>query len=100
MRRKRKACSRRLIEGLPLCGGFVVNVTWRLPPVLKHFVADDQEVDGDIERAYKAIQADDLRESVGGFLFYDHDIEITMRSRIAPSPGTEEDDALGMGRLH
>ena len=51
LRRKSNACSRRLIEDLPPCGGFVINVAGSLPPILKLFVADDQEIDGDIERA-------------------------------------------------
>lgn len=42
LRRKSKACSRRLIEYLPPCGGFVMNVAGSLPPVLKLLVADAQ----------------------------------------------------------
>ena len=81
MRRKSKACSRRLIEDLPACGGFVINVAGSLPPVLKLFVADNQEIEGDIERAneaIEAIEADHLRESVGGLFLHDHDIEVAI----------------------
>ena len=99
MRRKRIVCSRRFIEDLPAGGGFVINVTGSVPPILKLLVADNEEVDGDIERANEPIQADHLRESVGGLLFHEHDVEIAMRSSIAPGLRTEEDDAFGMGSL-
>ena len=84
---------------LPSRGGFVINVAGNFPPVLKLFVADNQEINGDIERANEAIQADHLREAVGGLVFHDHDVEIAMRSSIAPGLRAEEDDAFGMCSL-
>ena len=87
-----------LHRGPAPCGGFVIDVAGGAPPVLKLLVADNQEIDSDIERANEPIQADHFRKSVGG-LFHDHDVEVAMRSSVAPGVGAKEDDPLRMGGL-
>jgi hypothetical protein len=84
LRRKSSACSRRFIEDLPLVGGFVINVTWGVPPILKLFVANHKEVNGNIEGAKESIETDDLPKTIRGFLFHDHDVEVAMISSFAP----------------
>ena len=66
------ACPRRFIQDLPLGGSFVVDVARSVPPILKVFVTDNQKIDGHIEGTKEAIQTDDLRKAIGGFLFHHH----------------------------
>src|ERR1017187_8552529 len=78
------ACSRRFIQDLPLGGSFVVDVARSVRPILKVFVTDNQKIDGHIEGMKEAIQTDDLRKAIGGFLFHHHDVEVAMAGGFAP----------------
>jgi len=62
LRRRSTACSRRLTEDLPPCGGLVIQIAGSLPPVLKVLVVDNEEIEGDIKQANEALMPRVYRE--------------------------------------
>jgi len=92
----KSACSRRFIKRAALRCRFVIDVTRRIPPVLKTILGNDQEIDCRIELPEQVVQPDHLLQTIRRLLLNHHHVEIAT----AAGAGPEQNNPLRMCRFN
>ncbi len=88
-RRKRRACSCRFMARKTSGGGFVIDVTGCVAPVLVVVFTYDQEVQRNIKATEQTTQPDHFRVSVHRTVFHHRQVKIAVLGGSARRAGTE-----------